>query len=131
MDAVRTRRAPLKVRPACVALGVAPATYYRHQRPAVLGPHPRRLSPARALTIAERQTVLDVLHAPRFVDLAPAQVYATLLDEGTYHCAERTMYRARRRGRRARAARAAPRPDLRRARVARHQAQPALVVGYC
>jgi transposase InsO family protein len=37
--------------------------------------------------------VLDVLHAPRFLDLAPAQVYATLLDEGTYHCAERTMYR--------------------------------------
>jgi putative transposase len=34
-----------------------------------------------------------VLHAPRFVDLAPAQVYATLLDEGIYHCAERTMYR--------------------------------------
>src|SRR5690606_22879755 len=37
--------------------------------------------------------VLDVLHQPRFVDLAPAQVYATLLDEGTYHCSERTMYR--------------------------------------
>ena len=42
---------------------------------------------------AKRQQVLDVLHAPRFIDLAPAQVYATLLDEGTYHCSERTMYR--------------------------------------
>jgi putative transposase len=37
--------------------------------------------------------VLDVLHEPRFVDLAPAEVYATLLDEGHYHCSERTMYR--------------------------------------
>ena len=37
--------------------------------------------------------VLDVPHAERFVDLAPAQVYASLLDEGTYHRSERTMYR--------------------------------------
>jgi putative transposase len=33
------------------------------------------------------------LHEPRFVDLAPAEVYATLLDEGLYLCSERTMYR--------------------------------------
>ncbi len=33
-----------------------------------------------------------MLHEPRFIDLAPAQVYAALLDEGTYHCSERTMY---------------------------------------
>jgi putative transposase len=37
--------------------------------------------------------VLEVLHEPRFVDLAPAEVYATLLDEGAYLCSERTMYR--------------------------------------
>lgn len=76
----------------CRALGVAPATYYRQQHPPVLGPRPRRQSP-RALSPGEQQTVLDVLHAPRFVDLAPAEVYATLLDDGVYHCAERTMYR--------------------------------------
>jgi putative transposase len=92
MAAVQTRPAPLRVRPACAALGVAPATYYRHQQPAVLGPRPRR-TPRRALAPAEQETVLAVLHAPRFMDLAPAQVYATLLDEGKYHCAERTMYR--------------------------------------
>jgi hypothetical protein len=34
-----------------------------------------------------------VLHEPRFVDLAPAWVYATLLDEGMYLYSERTMYR--------------------------------------
>ncbi len=37
--------------------------------------------------------MLEVLHAPRFVELAPAQVYAHLLDEGRYLCSPRTMYR--------------------------------------
>jgi len=41
----------------------------------------------------ERTAVLDILHEPRFVDLAPAQVYAGLHDEGRYVCSERTMYR--------------------------------------
>jgi putative transposase len=41
----------------------------------------------------ERTAVLDLLHEPRFVDLAPAQVYAGLLDEKRYVCSERTMYR--------------------------------------
>ena len=92
MTAVDTRQPPLRVRPACAALGVASATYYRRRQPPMLGPRPRRRS-GRALTRGEQQTVLDLLHAPRFLDLAPAQVYATLLDEGTYHCAERTRYR--------------------------------------
>ena len=81
----------LGVRPLCAALGVSPATYYRQRRPAAA--RPPRPRPARALAPAETQRVLDTLHAPRFVDLAPAQVYATLLDEGTYLCSERTMYR--------------------------------------
>jgi putative transposase len=34
-----------------------------------------------------------VLHSERFVDCSPAQVWATLLDEGRYLCSERTMYR--------------------------------------
>jgi putative transposase len=78
----------------CAALDLSPATYYRAQHPApgaVVAP--LRPPPARALAPTERQQVLDVLHEPRFIDLAPAQVYATLLDEGTYYCAERTMYR--------------------------------------
>ena len=37
--------------------------------------------------------MLALLREPRFVDLAPAEVYATLLDEGVYHCSNRTMYR--------------------------------------
>ena len=40
-----------------------------------------------------RQSVLDLLRSPRFADLAPAEIYATLLDEGIYHCSISTMYR--------------------------------------
>ena len=44
---------------------------------------PRR-PPARALSEQERGQVLELLHSERFVDCSPAQVYATLLDEGRY-----------------------------------------------
>jgi putative transposase len=36
---------------------------------------------------------MDCLHEERFQDRSPAAVYATLLDEGVYHCSLRTMYR--------------------------------------
>jgi len=45
------------------------------------------------LTAAEQATVRDTLNSPRFQDQAPRQVYATLLDEGTYLCSWSTMYR--------------------------------------
>lgn len=79
----------------CAAFALPTATYYRARvasRRTTRVPA-QRVAPPRALPLAERQQVLDVLHEPRFIDLAPAQVYATLLDEGTYHCSERTMYR--------------------------------------
>lgn len=82
----------LGVAPLCAALGVPPATYYRHRRPP-LPPASRRPSPGRTLPLAERAAVLAVLHEPRFVDRAPAEVYAQLLDERRYLCSERTMYR--------------------------------------
>lgn len=47
----------------------------------------------RALQPEEKQAVLDILHSERFVDKAPHEVYATLLDEGQYLCSIRTMYR--------------------------------------
>jgi putative transposase len=81
----------LGIAPTCAALGVPRATYYRRRRPHS-APLLRRPSP-RALSAAERTAVLALLHEPRFVDLAPAEVYATLLDEGLYLCSERTMYR--------------------------------------
>lgn len=81
----------LGIAPTCAALGLPRATYYRRRRPR-RSAQPRRPSP-RALGAAERAAVLEHLHRPRFVDLAPGEVYATLLDEGTYLCSERTMYR--------------------------------------
>jgi putative transposase len=80
-------------RPACRALGASAATVYRRRRPPEPRPKRPRPAPPRALSTAERQAVLDLLHSERFVDCAPAQVYATLLDEGRYLASERTMYR--------------------------------------
>jgi putative transposase len=80
-------------RPACRALGAAPATVYRRRRPPAPTPPRPRPVPARALSAAEREAVLAELHSERFVDCSPAQVWATLLDEGRYLASERTMYR--------------------------------------
>jgi len=79
----------------CSALGISRATVQRKRfrlsaPPSIARPRPR---PLRALTGPQRQAVLDLLHAPRFADQAPAEIYATLLDEGAYHCSIRTMYR--------------------------------------
>jgi putative transposase len=52
-----------------------------------------RPSPPRALSPDEREAVLGILHGERFMDHAPAQVHARLLDEGSYLCSTRTMYR--------------------------------------
>src|SRR5437870_4936650 len=81
----------LGVAPTCMALALSRATYYRRRRPRN-APPPGRPSP-RALSAAELAAVLALLHEPRFVDLAPAEVYTTLLDAGQYLCSERTMYR--------------------------------------
>ena len=76
----------------CAALGLAPASFYRLRHGPIYGPPmPRRHS--RAMTDAERRQILAVLHEDRFVDRAPAEIYATLLDEGVYLCSIRSMYR--------------------------------------
>jgi putative transposase len=79
--------------PACRAVGVAPATIYRRRRPPEPRPRKPRPKPARALSAPERDAVLEELNSERFVDCSPAQVWATLLDEGRYLASERTMYR--------------------------------------
>ena len=90
--AVQPLASQVGVAPACRALGVPRASFYRRQRPAPGHQQPRP-TPARALRASERAHVLGVLASPRFVDRSPAEVVATLLDEGRYLCAERTMYR--------------------------------------
>ena len=70
------------------------ASLYRRRHPASRSTPraPRGPSP-RALGAPERQAVLDVLHSERFIDQSPAEVHATLIEEQTYLCAPRTMYR--------------------------------------
>ena len=74
------------------------ATHYRRHR---LSPEPARLVPVAhldrrqpsALSTGERADILAVLHSERFCDAAPAQVWATLLDEGSYLGSQSTFYR--------------------------------------
>jgi putative transposase len=91
VNAVTALAAQVGWRPACEALSVSRATVYRRRRPAVRA-RPRSRSP-RALTPGEHAAVVAQLHSPRFVDAAPREIYATLLDEGHYLCSPRTMYR--------------------------------------
>jgi len=77
----------------CNALGLARGTYYRRIAPRPAGPPRPRPAPARKLLAEERLAVLSALHEPPHADLAPAEVYARLLDGGRYLCSERTMYR--------------------------------------
>ncbi len=83
---------------ACAAVGRPRASHYRRGRPARLGPPAPRPTPPNALSPSEAQALLDVLHSQRFADAAPAQVWATLLDEGSYLGSESTMYRLLRQG---------------------------------
>ena len=78
----------------CHSIGVSRASLYRRRRPRRRRRPggPARPSP-RALVPAERRAVRDTLHSARFVDQSPAEVYATLLEEQTYLCSPRTMYR--------------------------------------
>ena len=87
-DVVGSRRAT-------AALGVSRASYFRQARKAATtssGPTSRTPS-ARALSPAERQDVIDVLHADRFADKAPRAIVTALLEEKRYLCSARTMYR--------------------------------------
>jgi putative transposase len=78
---------------ACRGSGKSRASHYRRLAPPILGPPRPRSTPANALSETECAGLLAVLRSPRFCDLAPAQVWAILLDEGTYLASISTMYR--------------------------------------
>jgi putative transposase len=90
-----TARLPREIAtaPVCEALRLSRAVVYRRRKPPVARAKPPRPRPARALDLCERQKVLDTLHARRFCDQSPVEVYATLLEEDRYLCSPRTMYR--------------------------------------
>jgi putative transposase len=79
-------------RRACAVMGRSRASHYRAKRPPVYGPPAPRRS-HRALAPAEAEAVVETLNSERFCDRAPAQVWATLLDEGVYLASVSTMYR--------------------------------------
>jgi putative transposase len=97
-EAITALAPRIGTRAACRAAGVAQASWYRRHR---ISPVPARRAPVphrdraqpRALAAAERQAILDVLHSARFADLAPAEVWAILLDEGIYLGSQSTFYR--------------------------------------
>jgi putative transposase len=119
MTTIKEAAGALAVAQSCSALGISRATYYRWiddeekraqaEEPALSAPEagpetgtegvpaaapkePGSVHP-RALSETEREAVRDLLNSERFMDMAPAQAYATLLDEGRYLCSIRTMYR--------------------------------------
>jgi len=92
LSMVRRHGKRLGTGPLCDALGVSRATYYRSQKSAckpekVKKCHPRRIPDE------QRAEIRSVLNSESFCDMAPASVYASLLDEGMYLCSERSMYR--------------------------------------
>ena len=78
---------------ACRALQVARSGLYRRRHPRAVSPPRPRPSPERALSPLEKTQVREILNSPRFQDCPPRQVYATLLDEGTYLCSISSLYR--------------------------------------
>jgi putative transposase len=98
MVAFAELRPQIGIAPACVALSINRAGIYRARdrlarRHCAMFPRKRRPRPPLALSEAERSVLLLILNSERFADLAPAAVFAILLDEGRYHGSVRTMYR--------------------------------------
>ncbi len=78
---------------ACEALRVPRSALYRARRPRPTPPVPETPGSRRALSADEKAVVRATLNSERFQDDAPREVYATLLDEGTYLCSVPTLYR--------------------------------------
>jgi putative transposase len=83
--------AGVDTRRACKLVGRPRSTHYWRRKPKTVTVRAPR--PANALDDAERDRILALLRDPAFVDKAPAQVWACLLDQGTYLCSVSTMYR--------------------------------------
>ncbi len=78
---------------ACEALGLPRSSWYRWHQPRPKAAEKSYPTPARALSVPEKENVRRILNGERFQDCSPRQVYATLLDEELYYCSISTMYR--------------------------------------
>jgi putative transposase len=98
MAAVAELAPHVGLRAACQAFSVNRALVYRdraRRRGTVLRRAGSRVRarPPLAFSTAEQDVLLGLLNSERFADVAPAAVFAILLDEGRYHGSIRTMYR--------------------------------------
>ena len=80
-------------RTACQVVRRPRASHYRAKQDPIHGPPSPRPRSHRALEPAEVDEIITTLTSERFCDQAPAQVWATLLDDGTYLASVSTMYR--------------------------------------
>ena len=80
----------ISTRVAADLVGVPRATATRRPRIPMAGLAP---VPANKIGDADRRQILAVVNSDSFVDLPPIQIYAQLLDAGTYWCSISTMYR--------------------------------------
>src|SRR5690625_3168799 len=87
-DHLRDLQVP--TRKAAALVGVSRTTVYRKPAPPV---EHAPTAPPNKLSQAERDQILEVLNSPRFVDMAPLQVYTKLLDEDIYLGSVSTFYR--------------------------------------
>lgn len=94
MHAAESLAHDVRVKKVCEVLSIPRASYYYYQKGKknIFRERTSSVSPL-ALSEQEQQTVLDILHSKRFIDKVPYEIYAALLDEGTYLCSVRTMYR--------------------------------------
>jgi putative transposase len=92
MNAIRDLAQGVRVRNACQAFDFPRSSFYRWLRPPSVVSKDRPAPPL-ALSVQEKHGVLAVLNSTRFMDQAPREIYATLLDEAVYLCSVRTMYR--------------------------------------
>jgi putative transposase len=94
MNAVEELSSWVGVKQACEHLAIPRSSVYRRRRRRFSSlPVGALRSSARRLKDEEKSLILACLHEERFQDCSPAQVYASLLDDGQYYCSIRTMYR--------------------------------------
>lgn len=93
MQTVASYGGDIGVKLASETLGLSRASYYRNQAGGGAGEKSTLASQScsRALSSEERKEILALMHSERFMDQAPREIYATLLDEGCYVCSVRTM----------------------------------------
>lgn len=93
MNAVLEVLPDVGISPACEALGVSKASFYRATSPVKREGKIESSKHPRSLSSEEKRLILKTLNSPEFMDKAPIEIYASLLDKGFYLCSVSTMYR--------------------------------------